>query len=182
MQAALAEMVRVARPGALIAVVEPNNGASALMLDSSLRGAPTQEIVDLVELQLVAERGKAALGLGDNSVGEQLPTTFRALGLDDVRVYLSDCANPVLPPYDDPASRAIVAEMLDWSKRDFWIWDEQETGRYFVAGGGTAEAFGGYWRTAAGARQRQAHAIAAHQYDSAGGGLTYLVSGRKPCR
>src|SRR5262245_42409029 len=41
-RATLVEMIRVTRPGGLIAVAEPNNMANALVLDSTLWGAPVE--------------------------------------------------------------------------------------------------------------------------------------------
>ena len=67
------EMVRVARPGGLILVAEPNNVARALMLDSVSFNDPVDEILARVRLQLICERGKAALGEGNNSIGDLVP-------------------------------------------------------------------------------------------------------------
>src|SRR6516164_6699938 len=77
------EMVRVARPGGLILAAEPNNVARA-------------------RLQLICERGKAALGEGNNSIGDLVPSLFAERALVDVRVYVNDKAEILLPPYDSP--------------------------------------------------------------------------------
>src|SRR5688572_26791078 len=60
--AAIAEMVRVTRPGGLVAVAEPNNLTEALLLDSISNRASIDDVVELVRFQLTCERGKAALG------------------------------------------------------------------------------------------------------------------------
>ena len=91
--AAVDEMVRVARPGGLILAAEPNNVASALIFDSLSFHDPVDEIIARVRLQLICERGKAALGEGNNSIGDLVPGLFAERGLVNVRVYLNDKAN-----------------------------------------------------------------------------------------
>ena len=71
--AAIAEMRRVTRPGGLVAVAEPNNLAESLLLDSVSNQAGVDAIVDLVRFQLTCERGKVALGEGDNSLAIACP-------------------------------------------------------------------------------------------------------------
>src|SRR5215471_11349843 len=116
------EMVRVARPGGLILAAGPNNVAGALMFDSVSFHDPVDEILARVRLQLICERGKAALGEGNNSIGDLLPGLFAERGLIEVRVHLNDKANAFLPPYDSPEQRAVLEERTDFKQRDFWIW------------------------------------------------------------
>lgn len=96
--AAIAEMMRVTRPGGLVAVAEPNNLTAALLLDSVSNQASVEEIVALVRFQLTCERGKVALGEGDNSLGDRVPGLFAAQGLIDIDVYANDKATAVFPP------------------------------------------------------------------------------------
>jgi SAM-dependent methyltransferase len=179
-RAALAEMIRVARPGGLVAVAEPNNATNTLVLDSTNWDAPVDDVIELARFQLLCERGKAALGLGDNSVGDRLPAQFAELGLTDLQVHLNDRASPVFAPYDAPDRRAHVDEIIDWTERGFWVWSLPETRRYYDAGGGAPGAFDALWERALASRARQAKAIAAGTYATAGGGITYVVAGRKP--
>jgi SAM-dependent methyltransferase len=179
-RAVIAEMIRVTKPGGLVAVAEPNNAAGALLLDSSTLDAHIDEILALARFQLACERGKASLGEGDNSVGDRIPALFHALGLEGVRVYLGDKASPLLPPYDLPEQRANADEMRDLFRRDFWIWSRADTLRYFTAGGGAADAFEACWASARAQRRRAVDALAEGTFTSAGGGFTYLVSGNKP--
>lgn len=51
--AAIAEMIRVTKPGGLVAVAEPNNLSESLLLDSISSLALVDDVVDLVRLQLV---------------------------------------------------------------------------------------------------------------------------------
>src|SRR5215510_1466287 len=148
--AAIAEMVRVARPGGLILAAEPNNIANALILDSLTFHDPIDEIIGRARLQLVCERGKAALGEGNNSIGDLLPGLFAERGLLDIRVYLNDKANGFVPPYDSAEQRAVLEERTDHKQRDFWIWSRTDTQRYFHAGGGGADEFDRLWSLATG--------------------------------
>src|SRR5262245_24084655 len=75
------------------------------------RAMPPDEIAALVRFQIVCERGKEALGEGNNSLGEQVPGMFAELGLRDVQVCLNDKASLLLPPYGTPAQRALVEDV-----------------------------------------------------------------------
>ncbi|KYG08626.1 hypothetical protein BE21_22675 [Sorangium cellulosum] len=177
--AMIAEMVRVARPGGLVAAAEPNNLAGALLDAAALR-APVEQTLTLVRFQLLCERGKAALGEGNNSMGELVPELFARHGLIDIQVYLNDKASAVLPPYASAEQRATVEEIADFARRDFWIWSRADTHRYFLAGGGEEREFEGCWATAMAAVRGNAEAIARGTYASAGGSVGYIVSGTKP--
>lgn len=179
--AALAEMIRVTKPGGLVVVVEPNNLAGAL-LSSDSSASPIDEVVALVRFQLVCERGKAALGEGNNSVAELVPGLFSTRGLRDVQVFMSDKANLLLSPYQSPEQRAFLDEMQEFQRRDFWIWSRLETHRYFVAGGGSESDFERAWSLAASRRAAAGAAVATGSFASAGGTVCYLVSGRKPAQ
>ena len=178
--AVIAEMARVTRPGGLVLAAEPNNLATSLVLNSVTFGDPVEEIVAGVRLQLMCERGKAALGEGNNSVGDVAPGLFTAAGLVDVAVYLNDKTNALLPPYDTPEQTALLEERRDFDTRDFWIWSRGDTLRYFLAGGGTAAEFEALWASVTLDSQRFETAIAERTYAQSGASLNYLIAGRKP--
>jgi hypothetical protein len=133
-----------------------------------------------VRLQLTCERGKAALGEGNNSVGDLVPGLFAERDLTNICVYLNDKANVFLPPYDSPEQRAVLEERADLKHRDFWIWSREDTHRYFLAGGGRSGEFEVLWSIATGGSDMFDKAIADRTYSSAGGSIGYLVAGRKP--
>jgi SAM-dependent methyltransferase len=179
--AAVDEMVRVARPGGLILVAEPNNMAGALMFDSVSFHDPVDEILARARLQLICERGKAALGEGNNSIGDLVPGLFAERDLVNVRVYLNDKVNTLLPPYDSPEQRAMIEERADFKNREFWNWSREDTRRYFLAGGGRDSEFDGLWLVAIGGSDKFDKAIADRTYACAGArGVGYLVAGRRP--
>lgn len=115
--AALAEMKRVTKSGGLIVVAEPNNMTEALLLDSTSSQASIEELVELVRFQLTCERGKVALGEGDNSLGGRVGGLFAARGLVDIDVYVNDKATPIFPPYAAIEQRAFAEDVRDRATR-----------------------------------------------------------------
>jgi ubiquinone/menaquinone biosynthesis C-methylase UbiE len=174
------EMIRVTRPGGLILASEPNNIARSLVFDSVSFQDPVDDILARVRLQLICERGKATLGEGNNSIGDLVPRLFAERNLTDIRVYLNDKTDALLPPYDSPAQHAQLEEQADLGDRDFWIWNREDTRRYFLAGGGREGEFDALWLTATGGGERFAKAMADQTYAGSGATISYLLSGRKP--
>lgn len=177
---AVDEMIRVARPGGLILAAEPNNLASALIFDSVNFHDPADDVLARVRLQLICERGKAALGEGNNSIGDLVPGLFAARGRCDISVHLNDKTTPLLPPYDGAEQRAMLEERSDLNARDFWIWSRADTHRYFLAGGGREGEFAALWSIAISGSATVDRAIAERNYAGVGAGVGYLIAGRKP--
>jgi ubiquinone/menaquinone biosynthesis C-methylase UbiE len=180
--AAVDEMVRVARPGGLILAAEPNNVSRALMFDSVSFHDPVDEILARARLQLICERGKAALGEGNNSIGDLVPSLFAERDLVDVCVYVNDKADILVPPYDSPAQRATLEERADFKHRGFWSgWSREDTRRYFLARGGREAEFEALWLVTVGGGDKIDKAIADRTYAGReGAGNGYLIAGRKP--
>jgi SAM-dependent methyltransferase len=179
-RATIREFARVLKPGGLIVLSEPNNLAGALVRDSETAAAGLDELLSAVRLQALCERGKATLGLGNNSVGDLLPGLLHEAGLRDLRVHLSDKASAIVPHRTTPGQTAALAETEDWIARDVWIWDKPETRSYFLAGGGKAAEFERLWRGAMDLRRRSFDAAKANRLFGVEAGLQYLISGRKP--
>ncbi|HEU0145710.1 MAG TPA: methyltransferase domain-containing protein [Bradyrhizobium sp.] len=177
--AVIAEMARVTRPGGLVLAAEPNNVSTSLVLNSITFDDPVENILAGVRLQLICERGKAALGEGNNSVGDIVPGLFAAAGLTDIAVYLNDKTNAFLPPYDTPEQRALLEERQDFDARDFWIWNRDDSFRYFLAGGRVAAEFDALWTSVNSGADRFEKAVAERTYSHAGAALNNLVAGRK---
>lgn len=178
--AVVAEMARVTRPGGLVAVAEPNNLAACTLLDTETFGAPAEEIIALARFQLICERGKAALGEGNNSVGGLTPAFFAAAGLEAITVHLSDKGTLLLPPYASAEAKAERAEITDRAAKDQFWWDRALTTRYFAAGGGDENELDALFAMGRRTLARVVAAMDRGTYVSAGGGLSYLVAGRVP--
>jgi SAM-dependent methyltransferase len=177
--AAIAEMLRVTRPGGLVVVAEPNNLTNAMLLDSISNQAEIGEIVERVRFQLTCERGKVALGEGDNSLGDRVPGLFVAQGLLQVEAHVNDCATAVFPPYAAAAQRAAIDETRDNLERRLWYWREADTRRYFIAGGGGDADFAAHFARALASSERIVRGVDDATYHGILGGAFYLVSGRK---
>lgn len=175
----LREMLRVLRPGGTLLIAEPNNLANRAIGTSLTNLLSIDEIVDRLRFELTVERGKQAMGLGFNSVGDLIPGHLAELGAEEIRVYLSDKATPMVPPYATPEQKANIEEMTDWDRREFIGWDRNEVRKYFLAGGGHAEEFDGYHSRLVKDGKETLHEISRGHFHSGGGGVTYLVTASK---
>jgi SAM-dependent methyltransferase len=180
--AVVAEMMRVTKPGGLVAVAEPNNLTESLLLDSITNQASIQDIVELVRFQLTCERGKIALGEGDNSLGDRVPGLFVAQGLTNVEVHVNDKATAIFPPYASTAQNAFVEDARDRVARRLWNWSEAEARRLFLAGGGSEADFAAHFARGISSREKIVAGVNDASYDGIIGGEFYLVAGRKPER
>lgn len=176
---AVKEMLRVLKPGGLIACVEPNNIANELLFDSCSVDDKVEEIARSVKFHLLCERGAEKQGLGFGSVGDRLPRIFNQFGLKEIKVFLSDKASAMQPPYECHEQMAYVQQMKEWYDQELFIWTRDETKTYYLAGGGTAVEFDEMWEYLKRRYQMQLEAIAKRKYFSAGGHVFYLVSARK---
>lgn len=172
-------MKRVLKPGGSLIVAEPQNLSSALLLGRTRFHAPVAELVTQAQFLIRCERGKEALGEGNNSIGELVPGMFARLGLQDLSVYQSDMASPLLAPYATPAQRAQKEQLLEWADRDFWGWDREDARRFFIAGSGTEAQFEADWAVLRKAAQQVAAAVRAGTEELVGTGVFFLIAGRK---
>jgi SAM-dependent methyltransferase len=179
-RAAVAEMVRVTKPGGLVVVAEPNNLTESLLLDSISNQASIDDIVELVRFQLTCERGKIALGEGDNSLGDRVPGLFVELGLADVDVHVNDRATALFPPYASAAQQPFIEDARDRVARRLWNWNEDEARRVFLAGGGSERDFATHFSRGLASRERIVQGIDEGAYHGIIGGAFFLISGRKP--
>jgi SAM-dependent methyltransferase len=174
--AVLAEMVRVTRSGGLVIVAEPTNAASPLV-ESIALGDPSDVTENLTGFFVACQRGKKALGEGDNLLGESLPGLFHHTSLAEVEVRQNDRVWSMIPPYSSALEQAQVDEAKDAVERSLGLWDEATTQRYWLASGGSEEEFRERWALALSHRRRVAEGIRGGTYSCAGGALSYLVWG-----
>jgi ubiquinone/menaquinone biosynthesis C-methylase UbiE len=175
---ALREMMRVAKRGGVVLAVEPCNMASMGVFSSVTDTFPTDVVAAMLRFHLTLQRGKRAMGLGFNSIGDLVPGMMAQLGAQDIRVYMSDRAAPMYPPYDKPHQRAELAQLRDWHARAHWVWDRGTTLQYYLAGGGDEHEFEGLWQQAGRQMGAEIAAMEAGTYHCGNASITYLVSGR----
>ena len=176
---AIAEMVRVLKPGGWLLCAEPNNLAGGLSIDTTAWANGLESLLAGVELQYRCELGKARLGEGFNSAGELLPGWLAAVPLDSLQVYVSDKALPAWPPYATAEMKEMVAQARRNLEEQRLTWTQAETLRYWLAGGGDAERFEELWQEGLADLRRVVNDIALGTWSSAGGTLMYVVAGRK---
>ena len=176
--AVIAEMQRVVAPGGTVLLSEPNNLVGMLLADSATADMAVAELVEGVAFALICERGKAAVGEGNSSVGDLLPGMLAEAGLSDIRSMLNDKAFALVPPYEPDDQRALRTVMIDNADIDHWIWSREDARRYFLAGGGHEPEFQPRWQRRLDEARRTAQELAAGRLHTAGGGIHYLISGR----
>jgi hypothetical protein len=98
-------------------------------------------VLRTVALEMRCEVGKARLGLGFNSLGESLVRYVDADRFCDLRVWLSDKANVLTPPYSSKEQMTEIAERRTFAERGIWGWPREEARRYYEASGGDPSRF-----------------------------------------
>jgi hypothetical protein len=159
--------------------VEPNNFWNRLPFTSQTADEPVEALVRQFEFWLRYQRGKIALGEGDDTIGDLLPGYFAEVGLVHIEVHQSDRAASVFPPYSTPAQQALLQQDQDWKRSATGPWDREALGRCVRAGGGDAEFFRRLFDELVVKFEKEQQAIAAGNFHAAFGSLCYLVSGRK---
>jgi SAM-dependent methyltransferase len=177
---ALREMVRVLAPGGLLLAAEPNNLASSLVCDSLTAGDSIADVLERVEFMLICERGKLALGEGNSSVGDLLPELCRRAGLTELQTFLNDKTFALSPPYLTADQRALRSGIIDDADAGRWMSPEPDVRRCFLAGGGDEHDFTRRWQRRLRATRRAADELRADRFSSAGGGIQYVIAGRRP--
>ncbi len=171
----LAEFARVLKPGGVLLAAEPNNFAGSMV---SFAGEDVDDAVAAFRLEITCERGKRALGLGDNSLGERLVGLLRAPAWRDVNAWMCDKTRPAHAPYSDEARTLFADEQRQFDSGAVG-WSKAETERYFAAGGGDAAQFEPLWAAARALLARRLQAFDDGNYAGAEGSLMYLVAARR---
>jgi ubiquinone/menaquinone biosynthesis C-methylase UbiE len=180
---ALREMMRVLKPGGMIAVAEPDNLAESITF---LRGSPApawSDVLALLDFQHTCEAGKQALGHGNSSVGDLLPGMFARAGLREIAVYQSDRSPALFPPYRTREQAIDLRQFLGWIDAGICLiggGTREDAEKLYRAGGGDPERFDALFQLALAHQQRFKQAVLAGTYDGGRAITCYLVSGRKP--
>lgn len=177
---ALREMLRILRPGGLLVCVEPNNLWNYLTFTSLTAAEPVETLVRRFEFWLRYHRGKIAAGEGDHTIGDLLPGCFAEAGLTEIAVHQSDRATALFPPCDSPAQEALLEQEQQAKGSATGPWNREEVRRCVQDGGGSEEFFERGFAELLERYAQEQQAISAGTFHAAGGGMMYLVSGRKP--
>jgi SAM-dependent methyltransferase len=176
-QAAIVEMLRVTRPGGLILISELNNLSALAGISSVNVDTPVDEVVDLFRFGLTCERGKRALGEGNDSIGNLIPGYLALAGAVDIQTFIADKTHSVFPPYDSEEQQTCCEHLGD---PEAAFWPRDQTRRYFLAGGGVEADFDSAWQRRVEECRRDAQAIKQSRLFTAGGFTIYLTAARRP--
>ncbi|MFD2245839.1 class I SAM-dependent methyltransferase [Pontibacter ruber] len=180
-QRVIQEMIRITRPDGWVMALEPNNLVPNLMFDRyGETDFDVESTLDVLEVKLRIEKGKKRLGEGFNSLGDVVPDLFQKAGLRDIKVWISDKALSIIPPYDSQEKMLRVEQMLNWIESDAMGYNYEDNLNYFMAGGGSKEKFDDYWQKLIYNKFNLKQKLLKGEYISAGGSLVYIVVGRKP--
>jgi SAM-dependent methyltransferase len=177
-RAAIRELLRVTKPGGVVLCGEPNSLSAFVMLSSTNASAPVDEVLDLVRFGLTCERGKAAVGEGNDSIGNLLPGYFAGAGCSDVQSFACDKTHALYPPYASEEQRALRGYYL--GGLEGMLWPREKAKRYFLAGGGSEAEFDASWARREAECERDAQAIREERFHILGSWVLYLIAARKP--
>lgn len=107
---ALAEMVRVTRPGGLVIACEANRNAHTAMLH--IDEVNHQETVPLALFQTLNRSIRQQTGV-DHNIGAKVPLLMHRAGLRDIQIRVSDTARCLFPPLDTADKRRLYQAICD---------------------------------------------------------------------
>lgn len=179
---ALAEMVRVAKPGGLIMCKEPDNMGPALTIPfSSVPELPIDDILLAHKVTIISNRGRIKRGLGDSSIGPKIPHMLTQLGLTDIDIRLNDKVHYLEPPYEGFLQQTRV----EFLKKQFFNEERRQVLTEhqrddFLAGGGEAEEFERYRSIVEPVLETFMRQLERGEYYICSAGHFFVIKGRKP--
>ncbi|MFH1373353.1 MAG: methyltransferase domain-containing protein [bacterium] len=180
-QQALAEMIRVSRSGGLVVCLEPDNVATLMTL--AYPSVPRFDIearLLFAKVALVCNKGRINRGQGDNSIGANIPSMMKQLGLSDIGVRINDRVYYTEPPYEGDLQQF----HLEWDRKK-WLDDElcrvriDRDEQDFAAGGGDPGEFERYRKLYDSIRATIQQQLNDGTFFQCGSGDFYICKGRK---
>jgi SAM-dependent methyltransferase len=177
-RAVLREMHRVLAPGGLLLACEPNNLSSFLGPHVATPDYDVEDLVAAFRLEAVCEKGKHALGLGYNSLGEGLVGLLADAEWTAIRAWACDKTRIARAPYDGDAKRALDDDRR-WHEQGAFGWPIDETRRYWDAGGGDGASFADVFARARRVAAKRLAEVDAGTYAGLDGSLLYVIAATK---
>lgn len=183
-QDALAEMIRVAKPGGLIMCQEPDN--LSVLLEKWYWSLPELSIDEQLlfkKVALICNKGRIKLGQGDGSIGNKIPFMMNKLGLVEIGIRQNDAVCYIESPYEGFRQKDLLDHVKkQWlDEKRYKTWMDRER-KHFLAGGGDPAEY---------ERYREIHErnmrvfrlqIKENKYFVCGSGHIYIIKGKKPKR
>jgi SAM-dependent methyltransferase len=144
-ECALAEMIRVAKPGGLITCLEIEEFSSWWTQGHiSLPELDIEEQLLVMKGALLYHRGRIKLGRGDSGIAPRIPALMQRLGLRDIDVRTNDLPFYLLPPYEGQIQQDQLHKLKGFlDEQAYQRWKEREK-EAFLAGGGDAGEYKRY--------------------------------------
>ena len=179
---AIVEMVRVLRPGGILITVEPDNLAGNLALLGTSLATSDEDTLAIIAMLQTCQRGKRALGEGDERVGHRLVELFDRAGLTGLRCHTNDRCMHLIPPYDDPRMQVAIDQELVWAEQGVAIigGTEHDSRRLHKAGGGSPGEFALGWAAVQRWLAGFVTGIGTGGFCAGRGFVMYIASGEKP--
>jgi SAM-dependent methyltransferase len=144
-ESALAEMIRVAKPGGLVTCLEIEEFPSWWTQGHiSVPEMDIEEQLLVMKGALLYHRGRIKLGRGDTGIAPKIPAIMQRLGLGDIDVRTNDLPIYLLPPYEGQIQQDQLYKLrrfLDEQAYQRWKGREKEA---FLAGGGGDDEYERY--------------------------------------
>lgn len=169
-------------PGGLLLLSEPDNFSNRVNLNSVSAELTPQQYGQVAAMWWAFEKGREALGLGQEWIAVRLPGLINAAGFTGLSVYHNDRPALLAPPYTSKEERAAIT---DWLAAPAHEADSasREDALHLVRAGGMDEAtFDRAWAILSAVDARSRAALASRTLSSCGAGNLYLFAARKPTR
>ncbi|MCK4671416.1 MAG: methyltransferase domain-containing protein [Candidatus Aegiribacteria sp.] len=144
-EAALAEMIRITKPGGAVMCMEPDNLSSSLTVPFSSHPSITlNERMLWFKAWLIWAEGRKRLGKGDWGIGSNIPKMMTDAELVRIDCRCNDKPTFIHPPYETEAQRYWLEkireelEERDEEEEKLW-WTEYK--ECFIAGGGSLSTY-----------------------------------------
>ncbi|MFO1256827.1 MAG: class I SAM-dependent methyltransferase [Gammaproteobacteria bacterium] len=177
---AIAEMLRVLKPGGRIIIAEPLKMIPMISCNPQLSFEMIDEYFDSVKFELICHRGKYTLGDGSMSATDDLVDILLKLGVNKIESYLSDKISLMTPPFSSPEEKSWISDLKNNYTSDIIDWSKDQTKKYFVAGGGDANDFDRHWKRAREDTKLLIDHFQNHTESFISSKLMCLISGIKP--
>ncbi|MGB7063294.1 MAG: methyltransferase domain-containing protein [Candidatus Zixiibacteriota bacterium] len=179
---ALAEMIRVAKPGGLVVSHEPDNVSTLLTIRyPSLPELEIDELLLIAKIALTYNKGRIKLGLGDWSIGRKVAGMMKRLDLTDIGVRINDRAYYIEPPYEGLLQQYhlehVKKQWLDEKRHKTWL-GRMKAG--FLAGGGEPGDFERYEELDGRIMSTIRRQVENGEFFQCGSGDIYVTKGKKP--
>lgn len=163
------------RPEGRLLISEPNNLANAMIGLAADPDAPIEAVMAVMRFELVCQRGKRALGLGDNNLGERVTLELALAGLHLVGACQVERVHPTYPPYGTEDERLGIEVMRDFAARGISTWPRDEARRYYTAGAPEADDFDDLYDRVLASERSVLERVEQGTYTCTGGSVHYLV-------